>query len=113
MTEDSGGGSGGNATSAVDKSSSASIKARVVVMTASGATASQYMNYMNAFFTAQKMGVPVDTCMMDRESGLLQQGADITGGIYVKVPNLDSLFQVSQPTTTPTKVLRTSLLTKW
>ena len=56
--------------------------------------ASQYMNYMNAFFTAQKMGVPVDTCMMDRESGLLQQGADITGGIYVKVPNLDSLFQV-------------------
>ena len=94
MTEDSGGGgSGGNATSSVDKSSS--IKARVVAMTASGATASQYMNYMNAFFTAQKMGVPVDTCMMDRESGLLQQGADITGGIYVKVPNLDSLFQVS------------------
>jgi len=69
------------------------IKARVVVMTASGATASQYMNYMNAFFTAQKMGVPVDTCMMDRESGLLQQGADITGGLYVKVPNLDCLFQ--------------------
>jgi len=93
VTEDSGGGSGGNASSSVDKSSSASIKARVVVMTASGATASQYMNYMNAFFTAQKMGVPVDTCMMDRESGLLQQGADITGGIYVKVPNLDSLFQ--------------------
>ena len=58
---------------------------RVVVMTASGATASQYMNYMNAFFTAQKMGVPVDTCMVDRESGLLQQGADITGGLYVKV----------------------------
>jgi len=69
------------------------VKARVLVMTASGATASQYMNYMNAFFTAQKMGVPVDTCMMDRESGLLQQGADITGGLYVKVPNLDCLFQ--------------------
>jgi len=69
------------------------MKARVVVMTASGATASQYMNYMNAFFTAQKMGVPVDTCMVDRESGLLQQGADITGGLYLKVPNLDSLFQ--------------------
>ena len=67
--------------------------ARIVVMTASGATASQYMNYMNSFFTAQKMGVPVDTCMMDRESGLLQQGADITGGLYVKVPNIDSLFQ--------------------
>merc|ERR1712029_150041 len=91
VTEDSGG--GGNATSTVDKSSSASIKARVVVMTASGATASQYMNYMNAFFTAQKMGVPVDTCMVDRESGLLQQGADITGGLYVKVPSLECLFQ--------------------
>ena len=30
--------------------------------------------------------------MLDRDSSLLQQGADITGGLYVKVPNLESLF---------------------
>jgi len=83
----------GKGQKAAASSDKMAIKARVLVMTASGATASQYMNYMNAFFTAQKMGVPVDTCMMDRESGLLQQGADITGGLYVKVPNLDCLFQ--------------------
>ena len=39
------------------------------------------------------MNIPVDTCMLDRDSSLLQQGADITGGLYVKVPNIDSLFQ--------------------
>ena len=39
------------------------------------------------------MNVPVDSCMLDRDSSLLQQGADITGGLYVKVPNLESVFQ--------------------
>ena len=39
------------------------------------------------------MNIPVDSCMLDRESSLLQQGADITGGLYVKVTNLESLFQ--------------------
>jgi len=75
------------------KNSSHKLHARILVMTASGSTATQYMNYMNAFFTAQKMNIPVDTCMLDRDSSLLQQGADITGGLYVKVPNIDSLFQ--------------------
>jgi len=52
-------------------------------MPASGDTAAQYMTYMNAFFSAQKMGVRLDTFMVgDRDSGLLQQGADITGGHY-------------------------------
>merc|ERR1711981_778955 len=69
------------------------LQARILVMTASGSTATQYMNYMNAFFTAQKMNIPVDSCMLDRGSSLLQQGADITGGLYVKVPNLESVFQ--------------------
>ena len=109
------------------KTNSTHLQARILVMTASGFTATQYMNYMNAFFTAQvrlffligyifgiqnlrdvynctcqviliyllfqKMNIPVDTCMLDRDSSLLQQGADITGGLYVKVPSLDSLFQ--------------------
>jgi len=75
------------------KDTSNKINARILVMTASGSAATQYMNYMNAFFTSQKMNIPVDTCMLDRDSSLLQQGADITGGLYVKVPNIDSLFQ--------------------
>ena len=66
-------------------------------MSASGDTTSQYMNYMNVFFSAQKMGVHVDACMVDRDSSLLQQGADITGGIYRKIDadkHFDSLLQV-------------------
>ena len=54
-------------------------KARILVLTASGATSAHYMNYMNAFFTAQRLGVPIDACVLERDSGLLQQGSDITG----------------------------------
>jgi transcription initiation factor TFIIH subunit 3 len=42
-------------------------------MTASGTTASHYMSYMNVFFTAQKLNILIDACMLDRDSGLLQQ----------------------------------------
>ena len=35
------------------KSNPRDLRARILVMTASGSTATQYMNYMNAFFTAQ------------------------------------------------------------
>eukprot|EP00095_Tigriopus_kingsejongensis_P011578 maker-scaffold297_size217559-snap-gene-0.27 protein:Tk11578 transcript:maker-scaffold297_size217559-snap-gene-0.27-mRNA-1 annotation:"general transcription factor iih subunit 3" len=62
-----------------------SLTSRVLVMSASGDTATQYMNYMNVFFSAQKMGVVIDTCMLEKDAGLLQQGADITGGVYRKV----------------------------
>ena len=46
---------------------------RILVMTASGTTASHYMSYMNVFFTAQKLNILIDACMLDRDSGLLQQ----------------------------------------
>jgi len=34
---------------------------------------SQYMNFMNVVFTAQKLGVVIDACILDNESVLLQQ----------------------------------------
>ena len=43
------------------------------------------MNFMNVFFTAQKLNIPLDSCMLLQDSRLLQQGSDITGGLYVKV----------------------------
>ena len=57
----------------------------MLVLSASGDSAAQYMNYMNVFFTAQKLNIPVDVCMIGQDSGLLQQGSDITGGLYIKV----------------------------
>ena len=61
------------------------VSARMLVLSASGDSAAQYMNYMNVFFTAQKLNIPVDVCMIGQDSGLLQQGSDITGGLYIKV----------------------------
>ncbi|XP_040576148.1 general transcription factor IIH subunit 3 [Lepeophtheirus salmonis] len=69
------------------------LSARILVITASGDTASQYMNYMNVFFTAQKLDVLLDTCMLQIDSPLLQQGADITGGMYFNVPDNAALLQ--------------------
>ena len=69
------------------------LKARLLVMSSTGDTAAQYINFMNVFFSAQKFGVPVDVCMLLADSGLLQQGSDITGGLYVKVEQLAGLLQ--------------------
>merc|ERR1712032_243527 len=51
------------------------VLARMLVLSASGDSAAQYMNYMNVFFTAQKLNIPVDVCMIGQDSGLLQQGS--------------------------------------
>jgi len=69
------------------------LNPRLLVMTGTGDSAAQYMNYMNIFFTAQKMAIPIDTCMIMQDSGLLQQGSDITGGTYLKVEQLGGLLQ--------------------
>lgn len=69
------------------------MNSRILIVTGSNDSASQYMNYMNTFFTAQKQNVIIDVCSLDQELGLLQQGCDITGGLYLKVPQLQGLLQ--------------------
>jgi len=69
------------------------INSRVLVITGSSDTAAQYINYMNVFFTAQKQQVLIDVCSLDKHLSLLQQGCDITGGLYLKVPALEGLLQ--------------------
>lgn len=69
-------------------------KARILVLTASGAASAHYMNYMNAFFTAQRLGVPIDACVLERDSGLLQQGSDITGGRYFRLEKIEKFLQL-------------------
>lgn len=60
----------------------------------------QYMNFMNAYFTAQKMDVMIDVAVRkgsgstdDSSSSILRQGCDITGGSYLSVPKPEALFQ--------------------
>ncbi|XP_011314254.1 general transcription factor IIH subunit 3 [Fopius arisanus] len=69
------------------------LHSRIFVVTGSNDSATQYMNYMNIFFTAQKMGVILDVCSLDQELTLLQQACDITGGNYLKIPQLAGLLQ--------------------
>ncbi|KAG8183598.1 hypothetical protein JTE90_025150 [Oedothorax gibbosus] len=69
------------------------LPARILVVTASGDSASQYMNFMNVFFTSQKEGILIDACVIEKDSGLLQQGCDITGGMYLKIQNVAALLQ--------------------
>ncbi|XP_012287536.1 general transcription factor IIH subunit 3 [Orussus abietinus] len=69
------------------------LNSRILVVTASNDSASQYMNYMNIFFTAQKMGIILDVCSLDHELTLLEQGCDITGGNYLKIPQVAGLLQ--------------------
>ncbi|NXV21333.1 TF2H3 factor, partial [Cepphus grylle] len=64
-----------------------------VVIKAAEDCALQYMNFMNVIFAAQKQSILIDACVLDSDSGLLQQACDITGGIYLKVPHMPSLLQ--------------------
>jgi len=53
----------------------------------------QYLNFMNVVFTAQKLNIIIDACILDNESGLLQQACDITEGTYLRIPQLGALLQ--------------------
>ena len=48
---------------------------------------------MNVFFTAQKQNVVIDVCSLDQDLSLLQQGCDITNGLYLRIPQLQGLLQ--------------------
>jgi len=69
------------------------VNPRLFVLSSTGDSAAQYINYMNVFFTAQKLNIPMDCCMLTQDSGLLQQGCDITGGVYLKVDSTEKLLQ--------------------
>ncbi|XP_026461844.1 general transcription factor IIH subunit 3-like [Ctenocephalides felis] len=65
------------------------MNSRILIITGSSHyLASQYMTYMNVFFTAHKLNVILDVCSLDSTTtlSLLQQGTDITGGQYLTLP---------------------------
>ncbi|XP_050305782.1 general transcription factor IIH subunit 3 [Anthonomus grandis grandis] len=76
-----------------NKPTGVKTNSRILVITGSGDSASQYMNYMNVFFTAQKQNVVIDVCAFDHNLSLLRQACDVTGGLYLKVPQISALLQ--------------------
>nr|XP_046243481.1 general transcription factor IIH subunit 3 isoform X2 [Scatophagus argus] len=49
------------------------LKSRILVIKAAEDCALQYMNFMNVIFAAQKQNILIDACVLDSDSGLLQQ----------------------------------------
>uniref|UniRef100_A0A3B5KSM0 General transcription factor IIH subunit 3 n=1 Tax=Xiphophorus couchianus TaxID=32473 RepID=A0A3B5KSM0_9TELE len=49
------------------------MKSRILVIKAADDCALQYMNFMNVIFAAQKQNILIDACVLDSDSGLLQQ----------------------------------------
>ncbi|XP_072368835.1 general transcription factor IIH subunit 3 isoform X6 [Scyliorhinus torazame] len=80
-------------TSSGSKDAGRELKSRILVIKAAEDSAAQYMNFMNVIFAAQKQNILIDACVLDSESGLLQQASDITGGLYLKIPQIQSLSQ--------------------
>ncbi|XP_039247748.1 general transcription factor IIH subunit 3-like [Styela clava] len=68
-------------------------RSRILVIKAADDAAAQYMSFMNVIFAAQKHQIVIDSCVLGQDSGLLQQACDMTGGIYMKIPNQESLLQ--------------------
>merc|ERR1712037_553520 len=64
---------------------------------------------MNGFFTAQRLGVPIDCCVLERDSGLLQQGSDITGGRYFRLDKIEKFLQYLTWLFLPDTALRSEL----
>jgi len=91
----------------LDRDSSA--PARIIVVKGADDSSSQYLNFMNVIFTAQRQNVIVDSCVLGKPSSLLQQAADITGGISLKAPSLAGLTQYLMWVFLPRPALRSKL----
>ncbi|ESO06817.1 hypothetical protein HELRODRAFT_185480 [Helobdella robusta] len=69
------------------------VSSRILVIKGSKDSSAQYMNFMSLMFTAQKMNVVLDACILDNDSNLLKQGCDILDGVYLKLPQLSGFME--------------------
>ncbi|CAH1800590.1 unnamed protein product [Owenia fusiformis] len=76
-----------------EKTGSDNLAARILVVKGAEDNPGQYLSFMNTVFTAQKLGVVIDSCVLEHDSGLLQQASDITGGVYLALPSQRALLQ--------------------
>ena len=61
------------------------VTPRIMVFSASPDLSEQYVAVMNCIFSAQKLKILIDSCVLiEQDSPLLQQAAYITGGVYMR-----------------------------
>lgn len=68
---------------------------RILVVLSGKDAPNQYVPMMNCIFSAQRVGVPIDTCNLSQgsDSTYFQQAAHLTNGIYIKPDD----FSLSTP----------------
>jgi transcription initiation factor TFIIH subunit 3 len=66
-------------------------QARILTVLSSPDAPEQYVPVMNCIFAAQRMGVPIDTCLLrhDLNSTFFQQAAHLTCGVYLQPAGFD------------------------
>ena len=76
------------------KLTSSSLDCKVLMLQGTPDTSDQYISMMNCIFSAQKMNVIVDACVISsKNSTFLQQACYLTSGIYLQVnPELQQGF---------------------
>ncbi|EPY49294.1 transcription factor TFIIH complex subunit Tfb4 [Schizosaccharomyces cryophilus OY26] len=87
------------------------IRSRIVIFSLTGDVALQYIPTMNCIFCAQKKNIPISICNIAGGTLFLEQAADATGGIYLKVDNPKGLLQHLMMTLFPDQNLRKHLNT--
>jgi hypothetical protein len=65
---------------------------RILIIKACDDSSSQYMNFMNMIFSAEKLNVAIDSCILMQDSSLLQQASNLTNGFYFKIPQINGLL---------------------
>lgn len=86
-----------------DSSSAGQCNGRILAVLAGHDVPEQYVPVMNCIFSAQRMGVPVDSCVLARgkDSTYFQQAAYLTSGVYLRPEEFsssrpDGLIQILQ-----------------
>jgi transcription initiation factor TFIIH subunit 3 len=69
------------------------LKPRLLVIRCDKDSPIQHISTMNCIFAAQKQNITIDGCVLWEESSYLQQAADLTGGIYIRIPEPAALLQ--------------------
>ena len=79
-----GGGASSSAASAAPPASKAP-RPRILVLAATPGASDAYVPMMNAVFAAQRLGTPIDACVVGPvDAGVLQQAAHLTSGLYAR-----------------------------
>jgi transcription initiation factor TFIIH subunit 3 len=64
---------------------------RILIIQTTNDTSKQYMNFMNAVFTSEKLNVPIDGCILNNDSSLLQQACKLNEVKDLKLLSLNTL----------------------